>query len=463
MDQAQVDLLRWLVPGLADIPASSLYWIERAQRALATSTQDRDVYPVVDHTRGHSVWLYDIEGNEYLDVNAGVAVRALGFRPTGIQEFERLLGDVVEEMPGQDFDNIPQILLAERLAATAPGDFDKQVFFTTSGARAVETALKAAMDQTGRQRFVAFRPAFHGRTGYALAVTASKAIQREGFPQALDVVRAPYAYPYRCPVGSDPESSAEYSLQYLRDALLDEGTDIAGIIVESLAGEGGIIPPPPRFLRGLREIADEYGAVLIADEVQSGLGRTGAWWAVQHADVVPDIICTAKALGGGYPLGAVIGRSPIFARSSRHSETFSAEPRLALLSLFVLRSIEEQGLIENARIVGEKMMDRLRDDVGDVPQVGEIRGRGFMQGVEFVQDRATKAHATELRNRIVRNCVFKQRLWVLGAGRSTIRLLPPLIMNEEQAMEAVTRFGSAVKEEVAASDTVSMYAVGAAQ
>lgn len=462
MDQEQVDLLRWLVPGLKDIPSSSLYWIERAQRALATSTQDRDVYPVLDHTRGQGVWMYDIEGNEYLDVNAGVAVRALGFRPQGIQDFERRLGDVVEEMPGQDFDNIPQVLLAERLAATAPGTFDKQVFFTTSGARAVESALKAAMDQTGRQRFVAFRPAFHGRTGYALAVTASKAIQREGFPQALDVVRAPYPYAYRSPVGPDPDAVADYSLQYLRDAILDEGTDIAGIIVESLAGEGGIIPPPIRFLRGLRDIANQYGAVLIADEVQAGLGRTGRWWAIEHADVEPDIICTAKALGGGYPLGAVIGRSPIFARSSRHSETFSAEPRLALLSLFILRSIEEQGLIGNAARVGQAMMDRLREVLGDVEQVGEIRGRGFMQGIEFVEDRRTRTHAVELRDRIVQNCVFKQRLWVLGAGRSSIRLLPPLIMNEEQAFEAIARFERAVKDEVASLSQMHATAARAA-
>src|SRR5438270_4855632 len=146
----------------------------------------------------------------------------------------------------------------------------------------------------------------------------------------------------------------------LRDAILDEGTDIAGIVVESLGGEGGILVPPPAFLRGLREIADQYGAVLIADEVQAGLGRTGHWWAIEHADVAPDMICTAKALGGGYPLGATIAKSPIFERSSRHSETFSAEPRQALLSLFVLRSIEEQGLIANAARLGTIMMELLR-------------------------------------------------------------------------------------------------------
>ena len=381
--------------------------------------------------------------------NAGVAVRALGFRPEGIQEFERRLDEVVEELPGQDFDNIPQVLLAERLAATAPGDFDKQVFFTTSGARSIETAMKAAMDQTGRQRFVAFRPAFHGRTGYALALTASKAVQKEGFPQGVDVIRSPYAYPYRCPVGSDPDVCADYSLSMLRESILDEGTDIAAIVVESVGGEGGIIVPPPAFLRGLRAIADQYGAVLIADEVQAGLGRTGRWWAIEHADVAPDMICTAKALGGGYPLGATIGRSPIFAHPSRHSETFSAEPRVALLSLFILRAIEQGGLIANAQRIGTLMLDQLRDRLGDYEQIGDVRGRGLMIGVEVVED-ASKRYAPELRDRIVKNCVFQQRLWVLGAGRSSIRLLPPLIMNEEQAIEVVDRLARAVDEEVSA-------------
>jgi len=450
MNQDQIDLLQWLVPGLTDVPMSSLYWVERSQRSLALTTQDRDVYPVVDHTRGKGVWLFDLEGNEYLDMTSGVAVRALGLRPDGIQEFEQRLSDVIEELPGHDFDNIPHVLLAERLAATAPGEWDKQVLFTTSGARAVETAVKAAMDQTGRRRFVAFRPAFHGRTGFALALTASKAVQREGYPQALDVIRTPYAYPYRCPVGSDPEVCAEYSLNMLRDSIQDEGTDIAGIVVESLGGEGGMIVPPASFLRGLRTIADEYGAVLIADEVQAGLGRTGRWWAIEHAEVAPDMICTAKALGGGYPLGATIGRAPLFVRGSRHSETFSAEPRQALLSLFVLRSIEQRGLIENAARVGGSMLARLDDELADVEQVGDVRGLGFMQGIEFVEDRGSKRPAAELRNRIVKNCIFKQRLWVLGSGRSTIRMLPALITNEEQGADAVDRLVRAVREETGA-------------
>lgn len=460
MNQEQVDLLQWLVPSLGDIPASNQYWTQRAQQSLALTTQDRQVFPVVDYSRGKGVWLYDIEGNEYLDMTSGVAVRALGFRPGGIDEFERRLEGVVEELPGQDFDNIPQTLLAERLASTAPGLFEKQVLFTTSGARAVESAVKAAMDQTGRQRFVAFRPAFHGRTGYALALTASKAIQRNGYPQALDVVRGPYAYPYRCPVGSDPDVCAEYALTALEEALEHEGTDIAGIVVEPLEGEGGIIVPPPAFLRGLRRIADELGAVLIADEVQSGLGRTGHWWAIEHADVAPDMICTAKALGGGFPLGATIARAPMFEHASRHSETFSAEPRVALLSLFVLKTIEERGLIGHAARLGAGMLDHLRETLGQYEQVGDIRGLGFMQGIEFVEDARSKRAAPELRDRIVMNCIHQQRLWVLGSGRSTIRLLPALVTSEEEAMDAVRRFARAVEAELkSARATASAAAV----
>jgi len=444
---SDIQLLQSLVPGLGEVPMSSAYWIQRAEKSMAVSTRGGDVYPVVDHTRGHGVWLYDIEGNEYLDVTSGVAVRALGLRPKGMRDFEEKIVDVVEELPGQDFDNIPQTLLAERLNGITPGDFPKQTFFTTSGARAIETAIKAAMDQTGRRRFVAFRPAFHGRTGYALALTASKAIHREGYPQALDVIRTPYANPYRTPGGSTPEDAAAYALLTLRDAIENEGGDIAAIVVESVAGEGGMIVPPPEFLQGLRAIADEHGALLVADEVQSGLGRTGTWWAIEHAGVVPDMVTSAKALGGGYPLGATIGRSPMFREASRHSETFSAEPRLALLSLFVLKSIEEQGLMDNARIVGGRMLEALRDRLTDNPHVGDIRGLGFMMGIEFVEDRASKTPDPALRDRIIQNAVSKQHLWILGAGQSAIRLLPSLNTTEEEAMEAVTRFVRAIDEE----------------
>lgn len=446
MDSSHIDLLRNLVPHLDEVPLSSSYWSERAGRVLATSTQARDIYPVLDHTRGRGLYIYDLEGNEYLDVTAGVAVHALGWRHEGLHQLESKIADVISELPGHDFDNIPQTLLAERLIGITPGDFQKNVFFTTSGARAVESAVKAAMDMTGRQRFVAFRPSFHGRTGFALALTASKSVHREGFPQALPVIRTNFAYPYRSPA-SDPFECAQLALEELNFALQVEGADIAAIIVEPIAGEGGIIVPPLEFLKGLREIADRYQALLIADEVQTGLGRTGKWWACEHSDIVPDIIASAKALGAGSPLGAAIGRAPLFSRSSRHSETFSAEPRTALSSLYVLKTIEEDRLRENAARIGTVLLEGLRGIQNRHECVGDVRGQGLMLGLELVENRRTKAPAVRLREAVLKNCVHRQGLWILGSGQSAIRLLPPLIISEEQATEVLTRLERAIIEE----------------
>ncbi len=446
MDDRHAALLRDLVAHAGEIPLSSPYWAERAGRVIATSTQDRSIYPVVDHTRGHDMFIYDLEGNEYLDLTAGVAVHALGWRPESLREFEEQIRDVVTEVPGQDFDNIPQTLLAERLIAITPGDFQKNVFFTTSGGRAIETAVKAAMDATERQRFVAFRPSFHGRTGFALALTASRGVHREGFPQGLPVIRTSFAYPYRSR-SSDPEECSQSALAELRYAIEVEGSDIAGIVVEPIVGEGGIVVPPDSFLQGLRRIADEFGALLIADEIQCGLGRTGRWWAIEHAGVVPDMITSAKALGGGSPLGATIGRAPLFRRGSRHSETFSAEPRVALTSLFVLKAIEDMGLRQNAANVGAFMLEGLAVLQDRHPCIGDVRGRGLMIGLEIVEGRTSKRHAPALRDAIVRNAVQKQRLWVLGSGASSIRLLPPLIVTEDQAAEALRRLDQALIEE----------------
>ncbi len=405
-------------------------------------------------------FIYDLEGNEYLDVTAGVAVHALGWRPEGLIEFEESIRDVVSEMPGQDFDSIPQTLLAERLVSITPGNFQKNVFFTTSGGRAVESAVKAAMDVTGRQRFVAFRPAFHGRTGFALALTASKAVHREGFPQALPVIRTSYADPYRSH-GLEPSEVADRALEELRYAIELEGRDIAGIVVEPIVGEGGIIVPPPEFLRGLREIADEHGALLIADEVQSGVGRSGRWWAIEHAGVEPDIIATAKSLGGGLPLGAIIGRAPLFGRPSRHSETFSAEPRTALVSLFVLKSIEERNLRQNAETIGLMLLNGLNELKEKYECVGHVRGQGLMLGMEFVHSKASREPAVAIRDAVVKHCVRSERLWILGSGRSTVRLLPPLVISEEQANEVLRRLDRAISSVVRDSGVVSTAAANA--
>jgi len=448
VDKKHIDLLKRLWPALGDAEYTSGHWLGRADKFIGTSTHDRDIYPVMDPYRGKGLRLYDLEGNEYLDVTAGVAVKALGTRNPDLVAFEREISEVVEEYSGQDFDYVTQTILAERLASIVPNrGTQKQAFFTTSGARAIEIAIKSAMDIKRRHRFVGFRPAFHGRTGFALTMTASKATHREYFPTAFPVVRVPYAYCYRCPYHLTPEEckGEAYCAEQIRVALSEEGTDIAGILFESICGEGGILVPPASFARSLRKIADDYGAVLIADEVQAGMGRSGKWWAYEHSGVVADTVCMAKALGAGWPMGATVGDAPMFTAGGRNSETFSAEPRMALLSLFVLRYIEEHNLIENAKTVGEYMLGRLKEMVDKYECVGDARGLGLMMGIEIVTDKKSKKQDPEKREAIVNNAVNKQRLLILGSGKSTIRVLPPLVITMEEAEEAMNKLDKAIQ------------------
>ncbi|MDI6601600.1 MAG: aminotransferase class III-fold pyridoxal phosphate-dependent enzyme [Thermoanaerobacteraceae bacterium] len=447
MDKKDLELLEELFPGVKDAPMTSEYWTERAKKIIGISTQDRDIYPVLDHTGARGNILRDIEGNEYLDATSGVAVRAIGFRNPDMVDFEEKIKDVAEEFPCQDFDAIPQTLLAEKLASITPGYWDKQVFFTTSGARAIETAIKSVIDRTHKFRFVGFRPTFHGRTGYALSFTASKSTQRNYFPQALPIVRVPYAYCYRCPYHMTQEECKEeaYCVNEIRRALEQEGTDIAGILFEPISGEGGIVVPPASFVKGLRQVADEYGAELICDEVQAGMGRTGKWWAVENYEVAPDSICTAKALGAGYPMGATIGKSPMFTKGSRHSETFSAEPRMALMSLFMINYIEKNNLMENAKNIGSYMLARLQELRDKYEIVGDARGIGLMMGIEIVENKKTKKMSPEKRDEVIYNAVNKEKLMILGAGTSSIRLLPALNYTLEEAEEVLNRLERAIQ------------------
>ena len=438
------ELLKELCPELP-ITKSNKEWIERSEKVLAKTTQARDIYPVVDHTQGEGPWIYDLKGNQYLDMTAGVAVRALGFRNPAIRDFEARIQGYLREVPGQDFDVIPQTLLAERLTGIAPGDHEKEVFFTTSGGRAVEACVKSLMDTTHRFRFVAFRPAFHGRTGYTLALTASKHQHKDFYPQGLDVIRGPYPYCFRCPFGQQETTCSLECLDFLRDSIQYEGTDIAGIVVEPICGEGGIIPAPVKWLKGLRKLANDLETKIVSDEVQAGLGRTGRWWGIEHGDIIPDYIATAKSLGGGFPFGACIGPKPLYTDYSRHSETFGAEPYIALLSLAVIRTIERDALIENAKNRGEQLLKGLRNLQEETKYIGDVRGRGLMCAVEIVTDRDSNAYDPKRREQILKNCVNKEKLWIIGSGRSSIRFLAPLNITAEQIDICLERFGKAVK------------------
>ncbi|MHA2301428.1 MAG: aspartate aminotransferase family protein [Candidatus Thorarchaeota archaeon] len=448
MDEKHIGILKEL--GFDEIDSAKMtndYWKQRGADALAITTQDRDVYGCLDHTVGDGVRIYDIEGTEYLDVTGGVAVRALGLRYKPYLDFQTRVVDVVHELPGMDFDAIPQTLLAEKLAKITPGDHKKRVAFTTSGGRAVEGCMKSAMDLSGKRRFVTFRPAFHGRTGYALALTSTNSKHKSGFPQGVDVIRVFYPYCYRCPYGQKVEDCNLECVEALRYALQVEGNDIAATVMEPISGEGGLIVPPAKAVKGFYEVTKEVGAYFMSDEVQAGMGRTGKWCAVENHGVVPDFISMAKALGGGYPMGASIGPVPMYTSGSRHSETFSAEPKMSLFSLWILKHIEDGDYLKKNAEKGAYLLKQLIDLVEKHEVAGDARGIGLMAGIEFVKDKKSKEKAPKLRDRLLKNLVQKQKLWVLGCGQNVIRFTPSYVITKDDIDDAVERLDKAIAAE----------------
>lgn len=448
MDDKHTQILKELGFTIDKSMMTNEYWKKRAAEALALTTQDRDVYGCLDHTVGEGVQLFDVEGTEYLDVTGGVAVRALGLRNKSLLEFEERILDVVHELPGMDFDAIPQTLLAERVMGITPGSHKKQVAFTTSGSRAVEGCLKSALDLSNKRRVVSFRPAFHGRTGYALALTASNSRHKSGFPQGLDVIRVPYPYCYRCPYNTNAEDCSLECVEELRYALQVEGNDIAITVMEPICGEGGLIVPPSKAVQGIYDLTREVGAYFMSDEVQAGMGRTGKWCAIENHGVVPEYVSMGKAIGGGYPMGASIGPSPMFSGVARHSETFSAEPKMSLLSLWVIKTLEDGDYLRKNRENGEYLMKRLNELRDRHEVVGDIRGIGLMVGVEFVKDKKSKEKDPKLRNSIVKNAVQVQKMWMLGAGQNVIRFTPSYIITRDNIDDAVDRLDRAIKASV---------------
>ncbi len=444
MEEKHIQILKDLGYNLSQKDMTNDYWKKRGAEALAITTQDRDVYGCLDHTVGEGVRIFDIEGTEYLDVTGGVAVRSFGLRYKPYLEFEETIHDVVKELPGMDFDAIPQTLLAERVAGVTPGNHKKRVVFTTSGGRAVEGCMKSAMDLSNKRRFVSFRPAFHGRTGYALAMTSSNAKHKSGFPQGVDVIRVFYPYCYRCPYNTNVEDCSLECVEALRYALQVEGDDIAAIVMEPISGEGGLLVPPAKAVQGIYELSREIGTYFMSDEVQAGMGRTGKWCAIENYGVVPDYISMGKGIGGGYPMGASIGPSPMFTGGARHSETFSAEPKMSLLSLWIFKHMEEGDYLKKNAENGAYLLKRFNELKDKHEVVGDARGIGLMAGIELVKDKKSKEKARKLRDQVVKNAVQKQKLWILGCGQNVIRFIPSYIITREELDDAVDRLDKAI-------------------
>jgi 4-aminobutyrate aminotransferase len=407
--------------------------IERDRRALSPSYTR--AYPLVA-ARGEGAVVEDVDGNRFLDFSAGIAVVAAGHcHPRVVAAIQEQAARLIH-MSGTDFYYENMVELAERLAALAPGGPPRKVYFGNSGAEAVEAAIKMARYHTGRDKFIAFLGAFHGRTLGALSFTASKAVQRKGFgPLVPGVVHAPYAYCYRCAYGRRPESCAVECVKWIGETLLNTilpAEEVAAIVLEPVQGEGGYVVPPQKFFDELRELAARHGILIVGDEVQCGMGRTGRMWASEHFGFAPDILAVAKGIASGMPLAATIARADLMQwPPGAHASTFGGNPVSVAAALATLELLEED-LVENAARIGGHLMERLREWPRRFDFIGDVRGLGLMLGIEFVRDPESRERAPELRDR-VEQLAFERGLLTLGAGRNTLRLSPPLTISRDQA------------------------------
>ncbi len=403
-------------------------------------------YPfVMDHGKGCEVW--DVDGNRYLDFMAGIAVVATGHaHPKVVKAIQQQAEKFVHI--SSDFYHEKWIELGEKLNEVAPFDEQAVSFMTNSGTEAVETAIKLARYHTGRSNFIGFTGAFHGRTMGAVTFTASKPSYHGGFyPLMNGVVHAPYPNPYR-PI-LDRKSGEDYGetvVRYIEDEILGHilpADEVAGVLVETIQGEGGYIVPPAGFYPALRKLCDKYGILLILDEVQCGMGRTGEWWAIEHFDVEPDIVLAAKGIASGMPLGACISRKSIMDwERGTHGNTYGGNPIACAAAVATMELIDE-GYLANAAEVGQYTLDALQEIAARHSSIGEVRGLGLMIGVEFVKDKRSKEYADELRDRVV-DLAFERGLLLLGCARNVIRIAPPLSISKKEIDEGLTVFEEAL-------------------
>jgi 4-aminobutyrate aminotransferase len=424
-------------------------------RAKAVMERDRQVispsytrsYPLVA-SRGEGAIIEDVDGNRFLDFNAGIAVVSTGHcHPKVVAAIQEQSSQLIH-MSGTDFYYENMVHLAEKLAAGAPGGVPRRVYFGNSGAEGVEAAMKLARYHTGRDKFIAFTGAFHGRTMGALSLTGSKVVQRQGFgPLVPGVYHARYPDSYRRPQGVSAEDHAVACVRAIEDELfrtLVPAEEVAAIVVEPIQGEGGYLIPPPAFFVELECLANKHDILLVLDEVQCGMGRTGRMWAADHFGVVPDIFASAKGIASGLPLSATIARAEIMDwPAGAHASTFGGNPVSVAAALATLDLLQSE-LIDNAARMGDHILGRLRDWPRRFTKVGDVRGLGLMIGIEIVHDQHTKDRAPELRNRVV-DSAFERGLLVLGAGRNAIRLCPPLIITRDQADFAVDTLEECLK------------------
>ncbi|MEM4863579.1 MAG: acetyl ornithine aminotransferase family protein [Desulfurococcaceae archaeon] len=429
--------------------------IEEHHRYIATSTHDPENIPLVIE-RGEGVWLYDVDGNKYLDFSSAISVNNLGY-PT----HPEILNTAIDQLnklahcAGTDFYNPYQVMLAKKLVSITPGSFEKKVFFSNSGTEANEAALKLVKQATSRKFFIAFYGAFHGRTMGSLALTASKSVQKEMFyPWMPGVIHVPYPNPYRNPWHIDgyenPSELVNRVIEFIEEYVFDKivpGEEVAAVFTEPIQGEGGYVIPPKEFFVELRKLLDKYGIVLVDDEVQMALGRTGKMFAIEHFNVVPEVITMAKALGGGViPIGATIFKKDLdFKKPGRHSNTFGGH---ALACMVALKTIEvTEKILPNVQKLEPLFKEYLyswRDKYGFI---GDTRGLGLAWAIEIVKNKKSKEPDVDKRNKIINNAI-KKGLVLLPCGKNSIRIIPPIVITYEEAETGLRILEEAIKSTI---------------
>jgi 4-aminobutyrate aminotransferase len=391
-------------------------------------------YPLVAKA-GRGCIVEDVDGNEFLDFSAGIAVCSTGHcHPEVVAAIQKQAGELIH-MSGTDFYYENMITLAERLARMAPMSGPVRVYYGNSGTEAIEAAMKMARYHTRRQGIIAFYGAFHGRTMGALSMTASKVQQRRRFfPVVPGVAHVPFPYLYRRPEGMSESQFINECVSFIEDRVFKTimpPEECAAIFIEPIQGEGGYVPAPREYMQELRRICDKHGILMVADEVQSGAGRTGKMWAIEHTGVEPDIITIAKGIASGMPLGVTLARAEIMDWvPGSHASTFGGNPVCIEAALATLNVLEREAM-HNAEVVGAHILKRASRWVETHPMVGDVRGLGLMIGIEIVKDKKTRATAHDERDRIV-DLAFERGLLFLGAGENSIRIAPPLIVTQEQ-------------------------------
>ena len=405
-------------------------------------------YPMVAKS-GRGAMVEDVDGNVFLDFAAGIAVVSTGHcHPRVVEAIQKQAAELIH-ISGTDFYLPSMVELAERLSAIAPGSEPKKVYFGNSGTEATEAAIKLARFHTRRDKIIAFYGCFHGRTLGALSLTASKTVQRKGFGALLSgIFHIPYPNSYRCPYGHPSPCNCVEAATFLEREIFKRVVDpeeVAAVFVEPIQGEGGYVPAPKEFLLELQRICRKHGILVVSDEVQSGMGRTGKWWAGDHSGFEPDIVCVAKGIASGMPLSATIARGRLMDwKSGAHASTFGGNPVCIAAALATMDLLETQ-YIENARRIGDFLMSRMADWPLRHKIVGDVRGKGLMIGVEIVRDQRTKERAHSYREAIV-DRAFEKGLLLLGAGENVVRIAPPLVIDEEQADFAARTLEDCIRE-----------------